>query len=173
MVVTSTSFTIAEYCEQMQAGRIIINRNYQRSSKVWPPAARSYLIDTILCGYSIPKLSLYQITDLKTRQTIKEIVDGQQRSRAILDFFEDKLRLTSNSAFSGATYTKLEETLQQKFVSYQLSVSLIPMSVEVEVYPLTCVIFAPRDAGNISSCSLEHIYDGENCLEKSERPSTR
>src|SRR5437879_5741618 len=108
MNVTPTSFTIAEYCEQMREGRIMINRNYQRSSKVWPPAARSYLIDTILCGFSIPKLSLYQITDLKTRQTIKEIVDGQQRSQAILDFFDDKLRLTSNSAFRGATYSKLD-----------------------------------------------------------------
>jgi hypothetical protein len=136
MVVTPTGFTIAEYCEQMRNGRIVINRNYQRSPKVWPPAARSYLIDTILCGFSIPKLSLYQITDLKTRQTIKEIVDGQQRSQAILDFSDDKLRLTSNSAFRGAVYSQLDEIQQQKFVSYQLSVDLFTSAVESEIREL-------------------------------------
>ena len=79
MKLTTTTFTVAEYCDQMIAGSIIINSDYQRSPKVWPPAAKSYLIDSVLLGYPIPKLSLYQKTDLRSRKTIKEIVDGQQR----------------------------------------------------------------------------------------------
>src|SRR5438067_2453856 len=94
MNVLPTTFTVAEYCQQMLAGAIIVNRDYQRSDKVWPPAARSFLIDTILLGYPLPKFSLHQNTDLKTRQTVKAIVDGQQRSMAIQDFFSDKLRLS-------------------------------------------------------------------------------
>ncbi|HVO71966.1 MAG TPA: DUF262 domain-containing protein, partial [Aggregatilineaceae bacterium] len=94
MQVIPSNFTVAEYCEQMLGGKIIVNRDYQRSPKVWPPAARSYLIESILLGFPIPKLSLYQRTDLRSRTTLKEIVDGQQRSTAILAFFEDELRLS-------------------------------------------------------------------------------
>jgi hypothetical protein len=65
----------------MKSKDIIVNRSYQRSDKVWPPAARSYLVETVLLGYPIPKLSLHQRTDVKSRKVISEIVDGQQRSR--------------------------------------------------------------------------------------------
>jgi hypothetical protein len=133
MNVTPATFTIAEYCEQMRQNKIVINRDYQRSSKVWPPAARSFLIDTILCGFPIPKLSLYQKTDLKTRQTLKEIVDGQQRSQAIQDFLEDRLRLTSNSSFRGMTFSQLGEEKQQMFVEYQLSVDLFVAATDAEI----------------------------------------
>ena len=76
MRVTPSNFTIAEYCQQMEEKLIIVNHDYQRSDKVWPPAARSYLIETILLGFPIPKLALYQTTDLKTKRTKKEIVDA-------------------------------------------------------------------------------------------------
>src|ERR1035438_1261550 len=108
MQVTASNFTVAEYCEQMRGGGIVVNHDYQRSDKVWPPAARSYLIETILLGYPMPKLALHQTTDLKTRRTKKEIVDGQQRSQAIFDFFEDKLRLSGNTEFARRTYSQLD-----------------------------------------------------------------
>jgi len=79
----STSYTVADYCKDINNGDIVVNRDYQRSDKVWPPAARSYLIESILLGYPIPQLYLYPKTDLKSKKTIREIVDGQQRSQAI------------------------------------------------------------------------------------------
>jgi hypothetical protein len=124
MQVTPTTFTVADYCTAMKSGEIFPNKEYQRSDQVWPAAARSYLIDTILSGYPIPKLSLAQKTDLKSRKTFKEIVDGQQRSQAILDFFEGHLRLTSKSEFSGKKYGTLDEEYQQRFLEYPLSVDL-------------------------------------------------
>lgn len=117
----------------MDKGDIVINRDYQRSPKVWPPAARSYLIDTVLSGYPIPKISLYQKTDLKSRRTIKEIVDGQQRSAAIRAFFANELRMSGKSAFSGRTYSQLEEADQQKFVDYTLSVDIFIGAVEADI----------------------------------------
>jgi hypothetical protein len=124
MQVTSSNFTVAEYCEQMRLGGIVVNHDYQRSDKVWPPAARSYLIETILLGYPMPKMALHQTTDLRTRRTKKEIVDGQQRSQAIFDFFEDKLRLSGNTEFARKTYSQLLPEDQQRFVDYGLSVDL-------------------------------------------------
>ena len=122
MQVTLANYTIAEYCQQMADHKIVVNREYQRSEGVWPPAARSYLIDTILCGFPIPKLSLYQRTDLRTRTTIKEIVDGQQRSTTILSFYNNEFRLTGKGEFTGKSFVSLEEVEQTKFLDYALSV---------------------------------------------------
>ena len=134
---TLSGFTVAEYCDQMREGHIIINRDYQRSPKVWPTAARSYLIDTILSGYPIPKVSLFQKTDLKSRRTIKEIVDGQQRSQAILDFFEDKLRIGgSESEFAGRVFSSLEEPDQARFLAYHIAADLFVHATDEDIRQL-------------------------------------
>lgn len=136
MRVTSTSFTVAEYCQQMQDKNIVVNRAYQRSNKVWPVAAKSFLIDTILHGFPIPKLALYQRTDLRTRRTIKEIVDGQQRSTAILEFFMDVFRVSSKGEFNNKSYTSLSPEEQQAFLSYTISVDLFVDATEADIREL-------------------------------------
>jgi Protein of unknown function DUF262 len=133
MNVTPTGFTIAEYCQQMREKSIIVNHDYQRSDKVWPPVAKSYLIETVLLGFPIPKLSLYQTTDLKTRRTTKEIVDGQQRSQTIFDFLEGEFRISGKGPFGGKIFNQLEENEQQQFVSYALTVDLFVNATRDEI----------------------------------------
>ncbi|MEH1777018.1 DUF262 domain-containing protein [Nostoc sp.] len=114
--------TISEYCQQMKEKKIIVNHDYQRSGKIWPPAAKSYFIDTLILGFPIPKLYIYQVTDLKTRKTTKEIVDGQQRSTTILSFYNDEFKISGNSQFRGLKFSQLEEEDQSKFLNYQLGI---------------------------------------------------
>jgi hypothetical protein len=132
----STSYAVADYCRDFKNGDIVVNRDYQRSDKVWPPAARSYLIESILLGYPIPKLFLYPITDLKSKRTIKEIVDGQQRSQAIVDYYDNKFRISVRSEFDeakGKLYQQLDEELQRKFLEYGLSVDLLQQATPEEI----------------------------------------
>lgn len=133
MRVTSTSFTIAEYCQQMADKNIVVNRDYQRSNAVWPSAAKSFLIDTILSGFPIPKLSLYQKTDLKSRKTTKEIIDGQQRSNAIFEFYNNNLRVSSKGDFYGKLYNTLSPEEQQNFIDYSLSIDLFVDATEPDI----------------------------------------
>jgi hypothetical protein len=133
MRVTSSTFTVAEYCEQMREKTITVNHDYQRSDKVWPTAARSYLIETLLLGFPMPKLSLYQTTDLKTKRTKKEIVDGQQRSQTIFDFLQGKLRLSGKGDFAGKTFPQLAEDEQQRFVDYALTVDIFVGATSTEI----------------------------------------
>lgn len=133
MQVTPSNFTIAEYCQQMVQSQIVVNRDYQRSGKVWPPAARSYLIETILLGYPLPKLSLYLKTDLRTRRTTKEIVDGQQRSQAIYRFYEDEYAISTKGRFSGLKFSQLREEDKTAFLEYQLSVDLFVGATASEI----------------------------------------
>src|SRR5690242_5809094 len=105
----------------MKRGEITVNKDYQRSDQVWPQVARSYLVETILKGFPIPKLYLHQVTDVKSKKTIKEIVDGQQRSVAILDFFNDELRLSKsieNEEIQNKKYSELDPEYKHKFLEY-------------------------------------------------------
>jgi hypothetical protein len=133
MIATPLTMTIAEFCDQLSNKKIIINRDYQREEGVWPPAARSYLIDTILQSYPVPKLMLWQKVDLKTRQVVKEVVDGQQRSAAIRDFFYNKLRITGESSYRGFRFDDLDDEGQAKFVSYPLSLDILAGADEEDV----------------------------------------
>lgn len=128
--------TIADYCAAINRHEIAPNNEYQRSDKVWPPAARSFLIETILLGYPIPKIFLFQKIDLKSKKTIKEIVDGQQRSKAIYEFFQNKLRLSSQSEIDtarGKTYDELDDELKGRFLNYQLSIDLFVSVSSAEI----------------------------------------
>jgi hypothetical protein len=69
-------------------------------------------------------LALHQTTDLKSKKTRKDIVDGQQRSQAIYDFLDDKLRLSGKTEFGRCTYSQLQPEQQQKFLDYSLTVDL-------------------------------------------------
>jgi hypothetical protein len=123
----STNMTVAEYCAAMERREIVVNKDYQRSDQVWPDAARSFLIESILLGFPIPKIYLHSITHLKSRKTIKEIVDGQQRSRAINDYFFDRFSLSNQAEkkeIKGLTYSQLPEEWQSRFISYSISIDL-------------------------------------------------
>ena len=125
--LTATNFTVADYCASIKRGEIRVNREYQRSGKVWPAAAQSFLIETILLEYPIPKLSLHQKTDLHSRMSVKEIIDGQQRTRAIVNFYENRLKLsrtTELEGVAGKSYEGLSDELKQTFLDYPISVDL-------------------------------------------------
>jgi hypothetical protein len=132
----ASQFTVADYCRGMKRNEIQVNRDYQRSDHVWPQAARSYLIETILKGFPIPKLYLYQITDVKSRETHKEIVDGQQRSVAILDFYNDCFKVSKsaeNEDIRNKKYSELEKDYKQAFLDYAIDVDLFVSATPAEV----------------------------------------
>lgn len=125
MQVIVSNFSVAEYCKQLRAGSIVVNRDYQRSPSVWPAAAKSFLIDTMLERYPLPKLTLYQVTDPASQDVIKEIVDGQQRSEAVCQFVSGRYRLSPKSPNAGRRFSQLDDADQVRLLEYQLSVDLL------------------------------------------------
>lgn len=120
----ANQMTVAAYCAAFARGDIVVNKDYQRSDKVWPDSARGYLIETIIQGYPVPKMYLYPKTDLRSRRTISEIVDGQQRSMSVFAFFNDKFRLPKTletKEIAGRIYSELDDEYKQKFIDYSLS----------------------------------------------------
>jgi hypothetical protein len=115
-------YPIAQFVEWDKQKSLEINSDFQRG-KVWKPAARTMLIDTILRGYPIPKVYLRTIINVLTQKAVREIVDGQQRIRAILEFAEDKFALTKRAQeFKGMRYSNLTEDQKASFLSYPIGV---------------------------------------------------
>jgi hypothetical protein len=115
---------VAEYCTHMERREFIVNHEYQRSDKIWPVTAKSFLIETIILGYPMPKLTLRQITDVGTKRGRKEIVDGQQRSEAIFEFYKGMLRLSSQidtPELKNRTYDEIPEEMKRRFLDYNIN----------------------------------------------------
>ncbi|MDQ4044149.1 MAG: DUF262 domain-containing protein [Chloroflexota bacterium] len=137
MQLIPTNKTVADFCAELDSNVTIVNREYQRNDQVWPPSAQSFLIETILLGYPVPKLALYQKTDRVSRRTVNEIVDGQQRTAAIKAFYDNELRLTKNlevcAEAAGCRYDDLSEDLQARFLGYGLGFDLFVGATNDEV----------------------------------------
>jgi len=134
MKVTRNVFTISDLNDWLNENTLVINRNYQRSKGLWPINARSYFIDTILNGFPFPKIIIRQSINIKTRKSMREIIDGQQRMTAINDFINGKLTLSKVSErFHDKKFSDLDEDLQREFLAYEVSVDTITSSIEAEV----------------------------------------
>ena len=118
---TPQTFSVAEFLKWNDDGELKLNPKFQRGS-VWTAPARTYLIDSILRGYPIPKLLLRTSIDRDSRRTIRDVVDGQQRLRTIIDFSAGKLVLgVKAKEFRGKRYNDLEPEQKDAFLAYKLT----------------------------------------------------
>ncbi len=112
---------IADIIQWYRKKELVINETFQRYS-VWTPQAKTFLIDTILHELPIPKMFIRTILDPKTQTSIREIVDGQQRIRSIVEFADNKFRLSKRSEeFRGLTYGDLDDEHKEAFLGYILT----------------------------------------------------
>jgi hypothetical protein len=71
----------------------------------------------------MPKVYMRTRIDTVSQRTVREIVDGQQRIRAIIDFATGQLRLNPRALeFAGMRYDDLDEDTKESFLSYSISV---------------------------------------------------
>lgn len=105
---------------------LILSPKFQRRT-VWSPRGKSYLIDSILKGFPIPPFFIREKILVRERKTVREVVDGQQRLRTILEFVSDGFSVMKihNDEVAGLKYSQLPEELQQTILSYPLSVNTL------------------------------------------------
>lgn len=108
---------------------------YQRSA-VWGKKQKQLLIDTILRDLDIPKLYLRTLNDGPYEC---EVVDGQQRLRAIWEYRKGEYTLAKDAdpvegvEIAGLSYEKLSEDLKDKFDSYNLDIVVLENCTQDEV----------------------------------------
>ena len=118
-----TTRDVALLWQLYKDGQLLLAPEFQRNS-VWPTAAKAYLIDTILNDRPIPLLFLQRARSAQTGRPVYAVIDGQQRLRAIFDFFEDRFRLTESKGkrFFNKYFSQLKPSLQEKIFNYDLIV---------------------------------------------------
>lgn len=134
MQVTRNVLNISDVYKRIKEKTLVVNKAYQRGSKLWPIPSRSYFIDTILNGYPFPKITIRQIVDPNSLSMTQEIVDGQQRIGTIVDFLDNSLRLSSTSKqYAGKVFADLSEEEREAFLAYEISVDIIVRATDEEV----------------------------------------
>lgn len=125
MLAVYSPMSVGDYCKALNEELITVNDDYQRNAGIWAAYARSFFIESILLQYPIPKIFLYSKVDLRTRSTVKEIVDGQQRSHTLQMFYNRRFKLSSKietEELRGKNYNQLSEEFQSSFISYSLPI---------------------------------------------------
>ena len=139
--ITKTVYKCSDFLGWQRAGLLVLSPKFQRRP-VWPPGAKSFLIDTICKGLPIPIIFLReQKTDLTSLQHRREVVDGQQRLRTVLSFLDPKsladyneardgftIRKTHNKELAGRKFGELPSEVRQRILDYDFSVHILPSS---------------------------------------------
>jgi hypothetical protein len=113
---------------------LVLNPKYQRNP-IWSLGQKCFLIDSLISSSPIPQVFI----NIKTagagrdRKTSYEVVDGQQRLRAILEFMNDEYPLVRTTVRSypvsdiyephvNKKYSELPANLQEAIWNYPLAV---------------------------------------------------
>jgi len=117
-------YSISDFLEWQRNDLLELNPDFQRRA-VWSEKAKSYLIDTVVRGRPIPKILVSQ--RLEDARTVRVVVDGQQRLRAILGFINGDFAISRahNDQLAGKRYNALPPELQKEFLRYELGVDLL------------------------------------------------
>lgn len=107
--LTPTTHVTLDLLAWHESGDLELSPKFQRRP-VWKPSAKSYFIDSLLRGYPIPPIHV-RLGLSRTGTARREIIDGQQRLRAVFDYIAGKYRLsrTLEAPWAGRSFADLDE----------------------------------------------------------------
>jgi hypothetical protein len=140
--IAKTVYKVSDFISWQKNKSLVLSPSFQRRS-VWPKAAKSLLIDTIVRGIPIPIIFLREKTDLNTLEPMREVVDGQQRLRTLIAYIDSKLlkdydkdkdsfvvKKTHNQDVAGKSFGQLDENVRRRILNYDFSVHILPSDTD-------------------------------------------
>jgi hypothetical protein len=127
---------------KMRSSKRAIDKIYKRRDRyeipdwqrqeVWTKSKKQNLIDSILQKWKLPKFYFLKQSD---NPESYEVVDGQQRLTAILEFFDNELPLSEESTkkFEGKYYRDLPDTVSDAFDDYEIEYDEIEEATDEEI----------------------------------------
>lgn len=110
------SVSLLNLVNDIRTGRLIPDAYFQRNL-VWRDVHKREFIKTILLGLPFPQIFISKgKVDVKTMSTVSCIVDGQQRTNAIVSFILEDLDV------DGVKYDGMSENQKADFLKYEVAV---------------------------------------------------
>jgi hypothetical protein len=127
------TFTVSNFSRLYDDRLLELVPKFQRRP-VWQPNAKSYFIDTLIRGLPSPKIYLREKIGRK-RRLIREVVDGQQRLRTVLEFMHDEFTVKPrhNETYGGIPFSQFPPLVRGDFLSYVFSADIMVDASDDEV----------------------------------------
>jgi hypothetical protein len=110
------SISLLNLVNDVKKGRLIPDAYFQRNI-VWREIHNKDFIKTILLGYPFPQIFISKgRIDVATMSTVSCIVDGQQRTNAIIKYIENQYEV------DGKIYSDLTDQEKSTFLKYEIAV---------------------------------------------------
>jgi hypothetical protein len=110
------SVSLLNLVNEIKSGRLIPDAYFQRNL-VWRDVHRRDFIKTILLGYPFPQIFISKgKVNVETMSAVSCIVDGQQRSDAIIGYVNGEIDV------DGKRYSDLPENEKADFLKYEIAV---------------------------------------------------
>ena len=112
---------LLELVQQVKTGKLIPDAYFQRNL-VWREVHKRDLIETVLKGYPFPQMFFSSgKIDVENMSTTSCIVDGQQRTNAILGFVDNEF------AADGRYFKDLSDVEKAYFLKYEIAVVVLDL----------------------------------------------
>jgi Protein of unknown function DUF262 len=116
----NTEWTIQKLLELIHTHKLDLCPSYQRNP-VWRSSSQTKLIDSIIGGKPLPSFFLR-----KTGADTFEMVDGQQRARTIVSYWENKIPDEDRKYIEERLKTERDpKAFRESFLNFRLSVTII------------------------------------------------
>lgn len=126
------SLVIQDIINLEEKGELNITPWYQRRS-VWNQGQKSYLINTLFDRKPIPTLYIRHSLDLEKGISIKEVVDGQQRTRSIISYCKNEFSARHPEINKLVKYNELSRTQKQSLLLTAIPVGYLLGATDADV----------------------------------------
>lgn len=156
-----SDFLLPQIVDFVQQKQWVNTRPEYQRRQVWDNKKKSRLIESLLMNVPIPPIYLYEIDYSRY-----EVMDGQQRLNSIIEFFENRFKLSSLSGWpllTGRSHADLPQLVQRGLDRRRLSATVIISDLKAKPYTaddLRSQVFDRLNTGGI------HLNAQElrNCL---------
>lgn len=131
---TRSVYTPTDFVQWRAANCLSLTPKFQRRG-VWKPAARSFFIDTLLRGMPVPPVYIRTMQSPNRDRIIREVIDGQQRISAVLDYIDGEYRLSKSlrAPWASKSYSALAVPEQDRVMGYAFSAEVFQGISDLEV----------------------------------------
>lgn len=105
---------------------------YQRRI-VWTPQQQAYLINTIHEQKPVPSIYIRHSIDVSSGRSVREVVDGQQRLAAVLEYVTDKFAARHPNHPRPMRFSQLSRNEKHQFLTTSLAVGYLLGASDADV----------------------------------------